>query len=130
MKKYIFGIAFIASLLSAADSSAQCRGISKKHSDSKDPYNVPEPHLSIRPHRQNPIHVSYDESSTILTVDFSHCSNGGTVEVYRDGVKVSAMTAGGGTTFSCVLNDYGEGDYDIIVSRGNTVVYSRNVIVR
>ena len=130
MKKYIFGIAFIASLLSAADSSAQCRGISKKHSDSKDPYNVPEPHLSIRPHRQNPIHVSYDESSTILTVDFSHRSTGGTVEVFCNGAKVTGITAGGGTTFSCILKDYGEGDYDIIVSSGNTVVYSRNIIVR
>lgn len=128
MRKYIFGIAFITALLSATDTTAQSR--SKSISKTDAPYNVPKPHLSIRPHRQIPVRVSYDESSTILTVYFSQYTEDSTVEVFCNGTKVTGITAGGGTTFSCILKDYGEGDYDIIVSRGNTVVYSRNVIVR
>ena len=65
-------------------------------------------------------------SSFVETVE----AEGGTVEVFCNGAKVTGITAGGGTTFSCILKDYGEGDYDIIVSSGNTVVYSRNIIVR
>lgn len=76
------------------------------------------------------VNVSYNISTTVLTVSFSSISNGGTVEVYRDGVIVAGITAGGGTTFSCLLNDYGEGDYYIIVSQGNTVVYSKNITIR
>lgn len=121
-----FLISAVILTLATIQATAQQRCQSKSQSTDKGKW-YPDPMRKIV---RNPVHVSYDESSTILTVDFSHRSNGGTVEVYRDGVKVSAMTAGGGTTFSCMLNDYGEGDYDIIVSRGNTVVYSRNIIVR
>lgn len=85
---------------------------------------------TVRLKKQTPVNVSYDSSTTVLTVNFPQNSNGGTVEVFRDGVKVSAMTAGGGTTFSCMLDDYGEGEYDIIVNRGNTVLYSKNVSIR
>jgi hypothetical protein len=52
------------------------------------------------------------------------------VEVYRDGAKVAGITANAGTTFSCVLREYGEGNYTVIVSSGNTVVDSRNFTVR
>lgn len=76
------------------------------------------------------VNVSYNISSTVLTVSFSSISNGGTVEIYRDGVIVAGISAGGGTTFSCMLNEYGEGDYYIIVSQGNTVVYSKNITIR
>ena len=128
MKIVFLAAAIIAVSGAMTQASAQ---ISKKYKGSEDGGNhMPMPQKSIRPHRQNPVHVSYDSSTTILTVNFPHNSDEGTVEVYRDGLKVSAMTAGGGTTFSCMLYDYGEGDYDIIVSRGNTVVYSRNVSVR
>ena len=124
----LLAAAMIAVSSAMTDASAQ---ISKKCIQSNDGgYRFHLPHRSIRPHRQIPVRVSYDESSTVLTVYFPQNSNGGTVEVYRDGLKVSAITAGGGTTFSCMLNDYGEGEYDIIVSKGNTVVYSKNVSVR
>ncbi len=88
------------------------------------------PSKCVKPAFKSSVRMSYDESSTLLTVNFPQNSNGGTVDVYREGLKVSAMTAGSGTTFSCTLKDYGEGDYDIIVSNGNTVVYSKNVTVR
>jgi len=88
------------------------------------------PSKCVRPAFKSSVRMSYDESSTLLTVDFPQNSEKSTVEVYRDGVKVTGITAGGGTTFSCTLKDYGEGEYDIIVSKGNTVVYSKNVSVR
>lgn len=128
MKTVLLAAAVIAVSGAMTQASAQ---ISKKFIGSKDGGNhMPWPHKSIKPYRQMSVSVSYDDSSTLLTVNFPSNTEGGTVEVYREGLKVSAMTAGGGTTFSCMLNDYGEGDYDIIVSNGNTVVYSRNISVR
>ena len=74
--------------------------------------------------------VSYDASSTVLTVQFTSNLHGGTVDVYRDGAKVAGITANSGTTFSCVLREYGEGNYSVIVSNGNTVIDSKNFTVR
>lgn len=76
------------------------------------------------------VNVSYDTSTTVLTVNFSAVSSNGTVEILRNGSIVAGITAGGGTTFSCRLKDYGEGNYNIIVSDGKTVVYTKNITVR
>ena len=92
-------------------------------------HEVPFPHKSIKPHKPVSTSVTYNDVSTVLTVNFPSNAEGGTVEVYRDGVKVSAMTAGGGTMFSCTLQDYGTGNYDIIVSDKKTVIYTKNVII-
>ena len=129
MKKVILlAAALIAVSGAMTQASAQ---ISKKFKSAEDGgHHMPLPQKNIRPGRQIPVRVSYDESSTLLTVNFPQNSEKSTVEVYRDGVKVTGITAGGGTTFSCTLKDYGEGDYAIIVSNGNTVVYSKNVSVR
>jgi hypothetical protein len=121
MKTLVLIAALIAATGAMTDVSAQ-----NKQGD-----NVnwsPHPHKSVKPHR--PPIVSYDEASTILTVKFSSHSRGGLVEVYRDGAKVAGITANAGTTFSCVLREYGEGDYTVIVSNGNTVVDSKNFTVR
>lgn len=74
--------------------------------------------------------VSYDTASTTLTIKFQSNSQGGTVDVYRDGAKVAGITANDGTTFSCVLREYGDGNYNVIVSNGNTVVESKSFTVR
>ena len=104
--------------------------ISKKCISSNDGgYRFHLPHRSIKPHRQMLVRVFYDESTTILTVNFPQNSEKSTVEVYRDGVKVTGITAGGGTTFSCMLKDYGLGNYNIIVSNKKTVVYTRNIVI-
>ena len=104
--------------------------ISKKCISSNDgEYRFHLPHRSIKPHRQMLVRVFYDESTTILTVNFPQNSEKSTVEVYRDGVKVTGITAGGGTTFSCMLKDYGLGNYNIIVSNKKTVVYTRNIVI-
>ncbi|MBR4326772.1 MAG: hypothetical protein IKP73_14735, partial [Bacteroidales bacterium] len=60
----------------------------------------------------------------------SSYSHGGTVEVYHDGEKVAGITANSGTTFGCVLREYGTGNYNVIVSNGNTVIDSKNFTVR
>lgn len=87
------------------------------------------PKFSVRPHRASAA-VSYDAASTTLTVKFPSKSQSGTVEVYRDGAKVAGITTNGGTTFSCRLREYGAGNYNVIVSNGNTVVDSKNYTVR
>lgn len=81
------------------------------------------------PRRQMHVNVSYEDSSTLLTVDFPFNTEGGTVEVFCDGSKVAGITTGGGTMFSCTLQDYGLGNYNIIVSDKKTVVYTKNVVI-
>ena len=128
MKKLVLIAALIAATGAMTDVSAQDENGNKEgHNGWK---NLPIPHKSVKPHTPVSANVSYDEASTILTVKFSSHSRGGMVEVYRDGAKVAGITANAGTTFSCVLREYGEGDYTVIVSNGNTVVDSRNFTVR
>ncbi|MBR4272540.1 MAG: hypothetical protein IKQ30_06850 [Bacteroidales bacterium] len=61
---------------------------------------------------------------------FPSNSQSSTAEVFREGMKVTGVTANGGTTFSCKLRDYGTGNYNVIVSSGNTVIDSRNYTVK
>lgn len=92
---------------------------------------LPLPHNSVLPGSINKsATVSYNSLSTVLTVKFRNFSQGGTVEVYRDGAKVAGITTKGGTTFSCRLREYGAGNYTVIVSNGKTVVDSKNFTVR
>ena len=87
-----------------------------------------------RPHRcpkpTSTPKVSYNTSSTALNVSFPGNSQGGKVEIYHNGVRVVSASAPAGTSLSYVLLNYGKGDYTIIVSQGNMVVYSNNVIVK
>ena len=96
-----------------------------------DPTNWPinRPHQS---HKKNgtTATVTFDAASTVLTVKFPSNSQGGTVEVYRNGAKVAGVTANGGTTFSCKLRDYGTGNYNVVVYSGNTVIDSKNYTVK
>ena len=132
LKKMMKTLLLMAAMIAVSGAMTQASAqISKKFKSAEDGgHHMPLPQKNIRPGRQMPVRVSYDSSTTLLTVDFPQNSEKSTVEVYRDGVKVTGITAGGGTTFSCTLKDYGEGEYDIIVSKGNTVVYSKNVSVR
>ena len=87
-----------------------------------------------RPHKSPKVNqtpqVSYNSASTVLNVSFSANSQGGKVEIYRNGVKVVNTTAPADASLSYVLRNYGKGDYTFIVSQGNTVVYSNNVVVK
>ena len=107
---------------------AQIFGISKKCKYSNTIF-LSASHRNIRPYKQMSVNVSYEDSSTLLTVDFPFNTEGGTVEVFCDGSKVAGITTGGGTMFSCTLQDYGIGIYNIIVSNKKTVVYTKNVVI-
>ena len=125
MKKILLAammLVFVSSIASAQRYCAKNRQNGNGHE-----HDAPLPHRSIRLHK--PV-VSYDEASTILMVKFSSSSHGGMVDVYRDGEKVAGVTANSGTTFSCILREYGDGNYNVIVSNGNTVIYSKNFTVR
>ena len=113
----------------SANASASAQKQKSTCSNTNDNHIGWKPRYSARPHKVSAT-VSYDATSTVLTVKFSPNSQGGTVEVYHNGAKVAGITANAGTTFSCVLREYGEGDYTVIVSSGNTVVDSRNFTVR
>jgi len=92
---------------------------------------VPKPHYQVMPGTINEkVGISYNATSTTLTVKFCNFSQGNTVEVYRNGAKVAGITTNGGTTFSCRLREYGTGNYTVIVSNGKTVVDSKNFTVR
>jgi len=132
-KYYVLPMVITAISVLSTESYGQrnvCCSTAGSNSQDGGHWRIGRPHGCRKYKHQETVHVSYDESSTILIVYFSQYSEDSTVEVFCNGAKVTGITAGGGTTFSCILKDYGEGDYDIIVSRGNTVVYSRNIIVR
>ena len=94
--------------------------------------DIGRPHGCIRQIHKKvaTVNVSYDAMTTILNVDFPANSLGGTVEVFKNGSRIGAMTSGAGTTFGCVLMDYGVGQYSVIVTHGNTVLYSKNIEVK
>ncbi len=68
--------------------------------------------------------ASYNASSTALSVKFPSNGQGGKVEIYRNGAKVVGTAAPAGASLSFVLRNYGKGDYTVIVSQRNTVVFS------
>ena len=74
--------------------------------------------------------VSYNSTSTVLNVSFPVNSQGGKVEIYSNGIKVVNATVPAGASLNYVLRNYGKGEYTIIVSQGNMVVYNRTMKVR
>ncbi|MBO7478373.1 MAG: hypothetical protein J6U04_10625 [Salinivirgaceae bacterium] len=64
-----------------------------------------------------------------MTVKFPP-TNGGRVEIYRNGTKVIRSSAMPGATLNYVLRNYGKGNYTVIVSQGSSAVYYKNVIVK
>jgi hypothetical protein len=76
------------------------------------------------------ITTSYNATSTELSVAFTSNGQGGKVEIYRNGTQVVNVSAAAGTSLNYMLRNYGTGSYTVIVSCGNTVVYSNNVEVK
>ena len=119
MKKVFLMAAIFAVSGVTANTSAQTMGdVINSNGD----IEHPRPHKSPKPNTKP--QVSYNSTSTVLNVTFSASSQGGKVEIYRNGVKVVNITAPAGASLSYVLRNYGKGDYTVIVSQGNTVVYS------
>lgn len=71
----------------------------------------------------------YNSASTSLTVKFP-ATGGGKVEIYRNGAKVVNVNAAAGAMLSYTLRNYGRGNYTVIVSSRNTVVYCRSMNVK
>ena len=130
MKRTILFVAFVAAVCATTDTSAQVRRRFSSTSGDHDKDNWYRPHRGVKPCCPLSTVISYDAASTILTVKFPSNSQGGTVEVFRNGTKVAGVTANSGTTFSCRLCEYGTGNYNVIVSNGNTVIDSKNFTVR
>lgn len=86
------------------------------------------PHKCPKPNSKP--QVSYNSASTVLSVSFHGDRQGGKVEIYRNGAKVVSTAAPAGASLSFVLRNYGNGDYTVIVSQGNMVVFSNNVEVK
>ncbi|MBR6082801.1 MAG: hypothetical protein IKP62_07750 [Salinivirgaceae bacterium] len=73
--------------------------------------------------------TNYNSASTSLTVKFP-ATSGGKVEIYRNGAKVVTANAAAGAMLSYTLRNYGRGNYTVIVSSRNTVVYCRSMNVK
>ena len=85
--------------------------------------------LFIKYPKTIPPAVSYNSASTTLTVKFP-ATSGGKVEIYRNDSKVVSTATPAGASLSFVLRNYGAGNYTVIVSQGNTVVYNRTMKVK
>lgn len=129
MSKFIRFIFILGIIIMSANVSASAQRYKRMCCNPNEKHTIWTPKFSVRPHSAS-ASVSYDAASTTLTVKFPSNSQGGTVEVYRDGAKVAGISTKGGTTFSCRLHEYGAGNYNVIVSNGNTVVDSKNFTVR
>ena len=86
------------------------------------------PHKCPKPIGHNS--VAYNASTTALTVKFSSNGQGGKVEIYHNGAKVVNVAVPAGASLNYVLRNYGKGEFRIIVSSGNNVVYKNCVIVK
>ena len=129
MSKIIRFIFILGIIIMSANVSASAQRYKRMCCNPNERHVGLKPRFSVRPHSAS-ASVSYDAASTTLTVKFPSNSQGGTVEVYRDGAKVAGISTNGGTTFSCRLHEYGAGNYNVIVSNGNTVVDSKMFTVR
>jgi hypothetical protein len=82
------------------------------------------------PKHHHPAHTSYNTTSTELSVAFPSDGQGGKVEIYRNGSLVVSANATADTSLSYVLRNYGTGNYTVIVSCANTVVYSNSLEIK
>lgn len=93
------------------------------------PVVIPKPHKCPPRIVGQPVSTTYNSSTTQLNVAFS-VRQGGKVEIYHNGIKVVDASATAGASLSYMLRNYGKGNYTIIVSCGNNVVYNNNVVIK
>ena len=132
MKKFLTLAAVLLIGMNCTMAQRRCNAQRQQNTNSNgDVIRVPKLHYKIAPGTINEnVSIFYNTTTTTLTVKFCNFSHGGIVEVYRNGAKVAGITANGGTTFSCRLREYGKGNYNVIVSSGNTVIDSKNYTVK
>ncbi|MBO7476678.1 MAG: hypothetical protein J6U04_01945 [Salinivirgaceae bacterium] len=124
VKLIIGGVLLLTSLTTNAQQKtiATTQGTTTTENPIRRPHKCPKPNSKPQ--------VSYNSASTVLSVSFPGNSQGGKVEIYRNGTKVVSTAAPAGASLSFVLRNYGNGDYTVIVSQGNMVVFSNNVEVK
>ena len=127
MKKMILWAAILAAFCATSKVSAQRNGGGTSGGDNNDT-EFHTPHRGVQTSCEP--QVSYNSTSTVLNVSFPVNSQGGKVEIYRNGIKVVNATVPAGASLNYVLRNYGKGEFTIIVSLGNTAVYSKQVIVK
>ena len=132
MKKLLTLAAVLLIGMNCTMAQRRCSAQHQQNDDSNgDIIRVPKPHNQKKPGTINEkVDVFYGAATTTLTVKFPSNSQGGTVEVFRNGTKVAGITANSGTTFRCTLREYGTGNYNVIVSNGSTVIDSKNYTVK
>ena len=127
MKKKILWAAILAAFCATSKVSAQTNGGGTSGGDNNDT-EFHTPHRGVQTSCEP--QVSYDSASTVLSVMFSSNSQGGKVEIYRNGIKVVNASAQACASLCYMLRNYGKGEFKIIVRQGNTVVYSKQVTVK
>lgn len=127
MKKVFIVVAVIAATGAMAEASAQqiytkrCASvISHKHS-------VPCQHKKQCIGKHNSGHISYDPASKVLTVSLSNGSEDGRIEICPSHSGKTTIMIRPGETIRYTLGNYGRSSCTIIVSSGNTVLYSKNI---
>lgn len=76
-----------------------------------------------------PATITYDATSTALAVKFS-ATSGEKIEIYRNGSKIVNAIAAAGETLYYTLRNYGKGNYSVIVSSGNNLIYSATYTIK
>ena len=130
MKKVLLMAATIAVSGMLTELSAQTTGDSSSGNGNGNNHDL----YHHKPHRcaqqNNTPKVSYNSATTVLNVSFPGNWQGGKVEIHRNGTLVVDVKAPAGTTLCYMLRNYGKGNYTVIVSSGNTVVYYGNYVVK
>ncbi len=115
-------------LLTSLTTNAQQKTIATTQGTTTTENPIRRPHKCPKPNSKP--QVSYNCASTALSVSFHGNRQGGKVEIYRNGTLVVSVNASAGATLNYILRNYGTGNYTVVVSCGNTVVYSNIVEVK
>ena len=121
-KVFIGGVLLLTSITTNSFAEYNTQGTNTMENFTQRPHKCPKPVVEAK--------VSYNPTSTVLNVEFPTNGQGGKVEIYRNGALVVRAKAPAGTSLCYMLRNYGKGEFTVIVSQGNTVVYSNSVIVK
>lgn len=126
IKTIIIAAAIIATTGAMTDASAQ---LTKSMISSHDGGHHGRP-TPTKPHPQNRnsfTWVSFDRFTKVLTVHLSKDSQDGKIEINSSQSGKTTIMIHPGETVNYNLKIYGSSNYTILVSSGNTVIYSNNI---
>ena len=126
IKTIILAAAIIATTGAMTDASAQ---LTKRMISSHDGGHQgrPSPTKPHRTNRHSSSVVSYDPYTKVLTVSLSSGSQDGRIEICPSHSGKNTIMIRPGETIRYTLGNYGRSSCTIIVSSGNTVLYSKNI---